>query len=236
MRGLIVCLAFLTLAQPVAACGLALALAVDISGSVDADEYQIQMDGLAAGLRDGVVADALAAEEAQIALIQWTGESRQELSIAWTQIRSYEDAAALAADISETPRKWRSFSTTIGEALDFTTALFEEVSGCRRKVIDVSGDGRSNEGREPRSIHPLLREKGIVVNALVIEGTEKELTPYFWENVITGEGAFVVIANGYDEYPARMRQKLLREVTKQTSFKKIDPAVIPVANHRLSDL
>ena len=48
MRGLIVCLAFLTLAQPVAACGLALALAVDISGSVDADEYQIQMDGLAA--------------------------------------------------------------------------------------------------------------------------------------------------------------------------------------------
>ena len=37
------------------ACDLALVLAVDVSGSVDAKEYRIQMDGLAEGLRDGVV-------------------------------------------------------------------------------------------------------------------------------------------------------------------------------------
>jgi Ca-activated chloride channel family protein len=43
------------------------------------------------------------------------------------------------------------------------------------------------------------------------------LTEYFWENVILGDGAFVITANSYEEYPARMRRKLLREVTKQIS-------------------
>ncbi len=42
----------------VQACELALLLAVDVSGSVDATEYDIQMSGLSAGLRDGVVVEA----------------------------------------------------------------------------------------------------------------------------------------------------------------------------------
>ncbi|MEO0864759.1 MAG: DUF1194 domain-containing protein, partial [Pseudomonadota bacterium] len=52
---------------------LALLLAVDVSGSVDKQEYRTQMDGLAAALRDGIVADALVAQRAQVALVQWTG-------------------------------------------------------------------------------------------------------------------------------------------------------------------
>ena len=66
MRGLLyLCLTTIA-CGPVSACGLALALAVDISGSVDREEFKIQMDGLAAGLRDGVIADALAAEKARV--------------------------------------------------------------------------------------------------------------------------------------------------------------------------
>ncbi len=210
-----------------AACGLALALAVDISGSVDPAEFKIQMDGLAAGLRDGVVADALVAENARVALVQWTGASRQAISVPWTDLGSYEDVIALAEQISKTPRVWRNFSTAIGEALDFTFSMFDAVDNCSRKVIDVSGDGKSNEGREPRTMHPQLQAAGITVNGLVIEGAEDDLTGYFWENVITGPGAFVVIANGFEEYPARIRQKLLRETTKQTSKIGAENQLIP---------
>ena len=52
---------------------------------------------------------------------------------------------------------------------------------------------------------------------LVIEGAEPMLTEYFWENVILGPGAFVITANSFDEYPKRMRMKLLREVSKPVS-------------------
>jgi len=200
---------------PAKACDVALALAVDISGSVDPHEYRIQMQGLADGLRDGAISEALVRAEAAVALIQWTGSSRQILSIPWTRVRSFEDVDGLAKLIEETPREWRSFSTAIGDALNFTANHFLDVPDCKRLVIDVSGDGESNEGTEPRDVHANLRRLGITVNALVIEKPEEDLTSYFWENVITGEGAFVVTANGFNEYPDRMRTKLRREITNQ---------------------
>ena len=55
------------------ACDLALLLAVDVSGSVDASEYDIQMGGLAAGLRDGIVVGALVKAEAAVAGVPWPG-------------------------------------------------------------------------------------------------------------------------------------------------------------------
>ena len=191
-----------------------MALAVDVSGSVDPGEYRIQMQGLAEGLRDSTVSEALVRGEAEVMLIQWSGSSRQEVSLPWRKLTRFEDVAALADEIEALPRAWRNFSTAIGEAL---LLLDHEMSKprCKRLVIDVSGDGPSNEGIAPRAVHRQLKAKGVTVNALVIEGAGEDLTSYYWENVIMGEGAFVVTANGFKEYPARIRKKLKREVVLQ---------------------
>ncbi len=204
-------------AGQVAACELALALAVDVSGSVDAREYRIQMQGLAAGLRDGVVSEALVKAKAQLALVHWTGTSRQALVIPWIQLRTFEDVENFADLVESTPRAWRNYSTAIGEALRYTLTEIALVPLCERYVIDVSGDGSSNEGVEPKFILADLRAAGVTVNALVIEGAEDDLTGYFWENVITGEGSFVVTADGFEDYGAKMRIKLRRETTVQIS-------------------
>lgn len=200
-----------------AACDVALVLAVDVSGSVDAGEFRIQMEGLAEGLRDGAVSEALVAGEAAVMVLQWTGTSRQAVTVPWTRMTSFEALEAFAAQVAAAPRRWRNFSTAIGEALEFSRLQFAEAPACKRRVIDISGDGSSNEGVSPREVRPGLEADGIVVNALVIEGAEPMITEYFWENVILGEGAFVITANSYAEYPARMRRKLLREVVKQIS-------------------
>ncbi len=205
------CLFFLN--SPVRACELALMLAVDISGSVDPSEYRIQRDGLAAALRDPVVSEALVRAQAQVSVMQWTGTSRQKVTIPWVQIRSFADVDELATRVGADPRRWRSFSTAIGEALKLAESELDRVAHCRRRVIDVSGDGVSNEGVSPRTRHESLRNKSITVNALVIDTeADTDLTAWFWENVITGEGAFVVTANGFQDYPQRIRQKLLREI------------------------
>lgn len=212
---LIICLTFLPgLAR---ACDLALVLAVDISGSVDRGEYRIQMDGLAAALNDGIVQDALVDAQAQVTLVQWTGTSRQRQTIPWTQISSFADVENLAARVGNNQRIWRNFSTAIGEAVQVSAALFDQVPQCRRKVIDVSGDGVSNEGVEPRSLSTGMTQRGITINALAIETDETDLTAYFFENLIVGEGAFVITANGFEEYPEQIRRKLQRETTKQLS-------------------
>ena len=52
----------MTLPNPAPACDLALALAVDVSGSVDVREFDIQMTGLADALRDSSIAEAQTSE------------------------------------------------------------------------------------------------------------------------------------------------------------------------------
>lgn len=207
----------LGLSSPALACDLALALAVDVSGSVDSTEYRIQMDGLAAGLRDPIVSEALVRGDARLMLVQWTGASRQKVTIPWTRIDSFETLDRFADQVGADPRVWRNFSTAIGEALEMTLSSFDEVSECKRHLIDISGDGISNEGVEPNEIHDVLRNQGVTVNAIAIEESEPDLTAYFFENVIVGEGAFVVSAAGFADYPERIRKKLLREVTQQTA-------------------
>lgn len=198
-------------------CDLALVLAVDVSGSVDATEYRTQMDGLAAGLRDGVVSEALVRAQAQVTLIQWSGQSRQEISIPWQATTSFAEVAALAQAIETAPRPWRNFSTAIGEALALGLAQFSQVPNCSRRVIDLSGDGYSNEGIEPRSLKAAFDAAGVTVNAIAIEQSEPDLTAYFYEQVIWGEGAFVETAFSFADYPDKIRRKLVREVARKTA-------------------
>ncbi|WP_082029439.1 DUF1194 domain-containing protein [Tateyamaria sp. ANG-S1] len=214
-RGILISL---LISGPAQACQLALLLAVDVSGSVDRDEYRIQMDGLAHALRDGIVADALVDQQAQVSLVQWTGETRQKQTIPWTAISSHGDVLALAEQIENDPRVWRNYSTAIGEALVLSRRAFATVAQCTRKVIDVSGDGVSNEGLEPAGQRGPLNDAGITVNAIAIETDDTDLTAYFFENVITGPGAFVVTARGFEDYPAQIKRKLQRETIRQVTY------------------
>lgn len=216
MRFAVALITFL-LPTAVLPCELALVLAVDVSGSVDHEEYRIQMDGLALALRDNIVADALVDQRATITLIQWSGSSRQRQTVPWTQVTALADVDALASAIAGDPRLWRNYSTAIGEALTLSISSFSDVPSCRRRVIDVSGDGLSNEGVTPEEMRTQLREAGIVVNALAIETDDTDLTAYFYENLIEGDGAFVITANGFTDYPEQIRRKLQRETTKQLS-------------------
>lgn len=210
------------LSTPVKACEVALALTVDISGSVDREEYALQMNGLAGALRDPTVSEALVSRKAKLMLVQWTGTSRQIISVPWRQISDYDDVEAMAEAVEKAPRAWRNFSTAIGDALTFTSAQFGKVSDCKRKVIDVSGDGYSNEGVEPLGLRNLLAEDGFTINGLAIEGSADDLTSYYRDHVIAGNGSFVMTANTFDEYPKRIKQKLFREVTNQVASLTVD--------------
>lgn len=205
------------------ACDLALALAVDVSGSVDDAEFRTQMDGLAAALRDPVISEALVRGQAHLLLVQWTGASRQRVTIPWTRIGSFDAIDGFADRTAAAPRDWRNYSTAIGEALRFTVNQFGEVTHCRHRLIDLSGDGVSNEGVEPSSLRPLLEESGIVVNAVAIEQSEPDLTAYYFEHVIAGDGAFVATATGFADYPQSTRRKLLREVARQSAMLRQPP-------------
>ena len=205
------------------ACEFALLLAVDVSGSVDREEYAIQMTGLAEGLNDPVVSETLVQARAKVAIVQWTGTSRQELSVPWTQVTSFAQVRALSDRVANLDRPWRNYATAIGEAQAFALHHLKDVRDCKRRVVDISGDGISNEGIEPTQMRDLFREANIQVNALAIEGAAEDLTGYYFENLISGPGAFVVTAQGYKDFPEKMRTKLRRETTMQLSDINLAP-------------
>lgn len=196
------------------ACKIALALTVDVSGSIDGEEYVLQMEGLADALSDSTVADALVDAQAHLMVMQWSGTSRQNISVPWRRMTDLSAVAALSSEVRRIPRQWRNFSTAIGDALLEAGNSFADVPHCERRVIDVSGDGLSNEGFDVEAARNVVISQGIVINGLAIEGAEDDLTTYFRNSVIGGRGSFVVKAGSYADYPRAIRRKLLNEVTK----------------------
>jgi len=207
------------------ACALELVLAVDVSGSVDAREYALQTGGLATAFRSADVAAAVAALDGAIlvTVTQWSGSSRQRQTISWHRLSDPDSLARFADAVGGMPRLWRNFSTAIGEALEHAGWVsLTAPEPCRRRVIDVSGDGLSNEGRAPRPVADRLAAAGYTVNGLAVRGAEPGLVAHYAREVIAGPGAFVEVAEGFADYPRAILRKLLREIEQPLAVSRLD--------------
>ncbi len=221
-------LACLLSASPVAAqgpCRMSLQLALDVSGSVDAREYRLQLDGVAQALLDPEVQDAiLAMPQVPVALsiFEWSGRRSQRLLSEWKLMRAPADLQALADRLRRTTRREMSVSTGLGTAMLFAGARLGTAPPCSRNVLDISGDGKNNDGPRPQDTDAAALS-GLNVNALVIGPNRpgavgaqahetEELIAYFRAYVLRGPDAFVEIAVGYDAYAEAMKRKLLKEL------------------------
>lgn len=79
-------------------------------------------------------------------------------------------------------------------------------------MIDVSGDGPNNEGEDVKPARNRVVSTAITVNGLAILGPREFLAAYYRESVVVGNGAFVISANTFKDYPEAIRKKLLREI------------------------
>ena len=214
--------AALALAAPAAeadSCRLALLLAMDVSSSVDATEDALQRGGTAAALMAPEVQAAFFATPDPVALgvYEWSGRYNQEILLDWVLIDSAATLADVAARISTSRRSHNDFPTAMGYALGFGAGMLERAPDCLYKTLDVAGDGQNNEGFSPAQAYTAFPFDGITVNGLVINGADYEaetgLIAFYKGQVIRGAGAFVEIAQGFEDYTRAMRRKLERELT-----------------------
>lgn len=201
-------------AHSASACALALVLAMDGSASVDAREHQLQLNGLAIALSDPEVVNAIEAVGGiYVTSFEWSGRYKQIQQLDW-QFLSDAASAQKAADILRAAlRGYTEFPTALGYALGHAAVLMEKAPvACRRKVIDVAGDGINNDGFGPSSAYKAFNFDGITVNGLVIAGADTAPLEYYRANVIRGLGAFIEVAATYDDYADAMKRKLIREI------------------------
>lgn len=195
------------------ACQTALVLALDVSNSIDSDEYRLQTDGLAAALRDPQISEDLIQGQVALSVVQWSGRGEQQVTIAWRIMRSPTDVRAFAAESEAMPRAFFGSNTAVGGVIRFGLSHLNDNPGCQRRVIDISGDGQDNAGTDPKAARLLAERAGVTVNGLAIDGTGRSVTTYFSTHVRTRDG-FVLTARGYRDYPKTLRAKIRREIAR----------------------
>ena len=203
---------------------LQLVLAVDVSRSIDEVEAELQRRGYVEALTNDRVIDAiLSGEHKRIALCytEWAGTHYQMVVIDWSVIDSAGAARRFAEKLAEAPRTSQSW-TAVGAALAFAAQRFEK-SGfvSKRRIIDISGDGRTNDGPPAELVRDRLVAQGIVINGLPVmmnrtnfgRPPDMGLDKYYEENVIGGPGSFSIVAATFDDFGRAVRSKLIREIS-----------------------
>jgi len=194
---------------------LQLVLAVDSSGSVNFREFELQAVGIAHALRDPEVIEAIehwTPGGIAVSVVQWSGQRQQVVAVDWTVVGDRVSVHALATRIEAMGRSMIG-ETAIGDVLRFAIEHLERrPSRGARRIVDVSGDGKSNAGVAPGPLRDAAAAAGITVNGLAILNDDLTVDLYYADHVIGGPDAFVVTAHDYRDFVRAMRLKLLREI------------------------
>ena len=228
------------LAQRAAEVDLALVLAVDASGSISDDRWDLERQGYAQAFRDPALIKAIqsgAAGAIAVTLVEWSGRFQQSQVIGWTLVNDAASAERFAAKLADMPHLFRSW-TAIGAGLAYSAELFRQLPYvAQRYVIDISGDGPDSTSEviiqgSPADLAQLVRTRdqlvgeGLVINGLPIFGDPRirAIDLYYANSVIGGPGSFYVVAEDFTTFAAAVKRKLLLEVAGTTPG--VQPAVV----------
>ncbi len=201
-----------------AAVDLQLVLAVDVSGSVSDERFQLQKRGYADAFRSWRVLEAIRSGSAQaiaVTMTQWTGPSQQAQVVPWMVITDETSMLAFAEAVDRTTRQLYGGGTSISGAIDHAMTLFPD-NGAKggRQVIDVSGDGANNRGRPAAEARDDAIGVGATINGLPILALEPGLDQYYQSNVIGGPNAFMIVAEAYETFAEAVLKKLVTEIAE----------------------
>jgi hypothetical protein len=207
---------------------LALVLAVDASGSITEERWDLERQGYADAFRDPAVIRAIRSGNIgaiAVTLVEWSGQFQQSQVIGWTVIDDAASAGRFSAALAAMPHLFKSW-TSISAGIGFSAELLRRAPYvAARHVIDVSGDGPDSTSEliiqgtpadtaQLRAMRDVLVAQGFVINGLPIFGDPRirAIDLYYEANVIGGPGAFEVVAEDFTTFAAAVRRKLILEI------------------------
>ena len=150
---------------------------------------------------------------AAICLLFWSGTGNHDLALGWARLDGARSAAAIAEAIDNAPRLPRAGATALGEGMAAGLALLATCpADARRLVLDVSGDGRHNQGRLPGPVRDLGVDAGVTINGLAILDEEPDLLDHYLAEVVGGPGSFAMSCADHADFALAILHKLQREL------------------------
>jgi len=152
-----------------------------------------------------------------LAVFEWSGRYNQEVVLEWILIDSPAALLTAAETIAASKRSHNEFPTAMGYALGYGAEMLRRAPNCASQTIDMAGDGQNNEGFGPRLAYREFDFADVTVNGLVVNAaefaSETQLIEFYRTEVLWGPGAFMEVAQGFEDYERAMRRKLERELT-----------------------
>jgi hypothetical protein len=204
---------------------LELILAVDVSGSMDFEELQVQRRGYVEALRHPDVMQAIESGifgRIAVTMIEWAGPFSQRTVMPWRMIDTEADAIS-ASEVVEAQPVSNMRGTSIAGLLDYTRDMFDG-NGFQgtRQVIDISGDGPNRSGGPVTVARDRTVERGIVINGLPIvlkpgfwatsSLSPEDLEIYYEDCVIGGFASFIIGVREKEELVTAIRRKMILEI------------------------
>lgn len=195
---------------------------LDVSGSIEAVETRIQVEGMVMALRSPRVIAAIAnGRHGRIGfnVFIWANGARPVFA-GWKLIATPADASAAARDLGgELDALLGSYAalklgelTDLSGAIDFGGAMLAAAPFAgSRSVLNILGNGIDNVGGGPRPSRDLLVAQGVTVNGVVI-GHDRGVFRYFRNEVTGGPGAFVLAARDAEMLVEVLERKFVTEI------------------------
>lgn len=211
-------------AEPV---DVALVLVADVSRSIDDSEFELQKKGYAAAFADPKVLAAIKSGvigTIAVAYVEFAGSSEVRTVVDWMPISDEASARQFIDHMTAAPRSFwgrTSISAGVDQAMQ---VLSESNFQAPRRVIDVSGDGTNNSGRDITAARDDAVAAGVTINGLAIindhpvSWTFAHVQPpgglgnYYRENVTGGPGSFVVEVHDFHSFGDALTRKLIDEI------------------------
>ena len=167
-------------------------IAVDVSGSVNSDEYKIQKDGIIKAFSDPSVQNLLlqcTTSGIGVTYLEWSGSGYSQAFgsfvnnpfvqvIPWTRLMTPEDMNHFANQLLASPRS-SDGETDIARSLEFARSLFSSAPfQSQNRIVSLSTDGRQGRtiaGISAEDFVKMERDKlaslGVTINGIAIEST-----------------------------------------------------------------
>lgn len=213
-------------AEPV---DVALVLVADVSRSIDDAEFQLQKQGYAEAFTDPKVLAAITGGllgRISVAYVEFAGADEVRTVVDWTMVGDAASARSFIDHMQAAPRSFWGH-TSISAGVDQAMRLLGKAGfQAQRRVIDVSGDGTNNAGREASAARDDAVAAGITINGLAIindhpvSWTFAHVQPpgglanWYRENVTGGPGSFVEEVHDFRDFGEALTDKLINEISQ----------------------
>jgi hypothetical protein len=207
--------------------------AIDVSGSINAAEERLELEGMAAAVVDPRFLEAIArGYHGRIGFVAFTWANGEFISLVpWTVIGSQDEAQRVAGllraargmptmgyamPIPSRMRPWR-----IGHATDVSAAIERAIDlsaaapfDSWHNVINICANGIDNVGDGPAAARDRANSHGLIVNGLILGNRDEaaDVAAYFRDHVQAGPGSFVMMARAFQDLTRAMLAKFLVEL------------------------